>query len=111
MKGAKGNYLGELEELVMLMVGILHPRAYGVGIKKELYSRLGRAMTLSAVHTVLNRLEQKGYLESLFGEATPERGGKRKRYFAITPEGARVLNHVKEVRIELWKHMPRLAFN
>ncbi|NBP70491.1 MAG: PadR family transcriptional regulator, partial [Cytophagia bacterium] len=32
----KGNYLGELEELVLLTVGVLYPEAYGVGVMDEL---------------------------------------------------------------------------
>lgn len=105
----KGNHLGELEELIMLMVGVLYPEAYGVAIKKELLIKLDRKVTLSAVHTVLNRLEQKGFLQSQFGDSTPERGGKRKRFFRMTSEGAQVLRNIREIRLELWSYIPNIA--
>ena len=56
----KGTYLGELEELVLLTVGILYPEAYGVGVMDELSAQTGRSVNISAVHAVLTRLEEKG---------------------------------------------------
>ena len=98
----KGTNLGEFEELVLRMVGILFDDAYGVAIKDEILSRASRKATLSSVHAVLNRLEKKGYLQSRMGAPTKVRGGKRKRYFKVTPLGKKALEQVMQTRKQLW---------
>lgn len=101
--------LGEFEEVVMLTVGVLFNEAYGVSIKKEIESRLGRNVSVGALQTALMRLEEKGYLKSHEGEATAERAGRPKKYFQITALGKRVLDHVKTTREELWNAIPKVA--
>ena len=104
----KGEHLGELEELVLLTVGSLYPQAYAPAVKKELAEKMDRKVVLSSIHTVLNRLENKQFVKSAFGESTPERGGKRKRYFEVTPEGFRALEALKSKRDALWGNMVQL---
>jgi PadR family transcriptional regulator PadR len=102
--------LGEFEEIVMLTVGILYKEAYGVAILDEIEKRLDRKVSIGALQTVLRRLEDKGYLQSEFGEATNVRGGKRKRYFNLTTLGSRILRETQETRMEMFKAIPRVAF-
>ncbi|MBL7698024.1 MAG: helix-turn-helix transcriptional regulator [Chitinophagaceae bacterium] len=102
-------HLGEFEEVVLLTVAILQDEAYGVGIIVEMESRLGRKVSIGALQTVLKRLEQKKLLTSKLGEATKVRGGKRKRYFTITPEGKKLLQQTKDQRLALWKAIPNIA--
>jgi PadR family transcriptional regulator PadR len=104
------HQLGEFEEIVLLTVGILYKEAYGVAIIDEIESRLKRKVSIGALQTVLRRLEGKGYLASEFGEATNVRGGKRKRYFTLTSLGTRVLRENQERRLEMFKAIPRVAF-
>ncbi|MEO1053258.1 MAG: PadR family transcriptional regulator [Bacteroidota bacterium] len=105
----KGSNLGEFEELVMLSIAVLFPKAYGVAIKEEINTRAGRRVTLSAVHAALHRLQEKGYLKSAFGEATQQRGGKRKKYFTIKASGAKALEEVRELREQLWSDIDKVA--
>ncbi len=105
------EYLGEFEELVLTMVGILQEEAYGNAIVNEIRTRLGRESNLSAVHITLYRLEDKGFLKSNMGGATNARGGRRKRIFTITNAGLAMLRSLKEVRMDLWKMVPQLKFN
>jgi len=56
------EYLGEFEELVLTMVGILQEDSYGNAIVNEIKDRVGREVNLSAVHVTLYRLEDKGYV-------------------------------------------------
>jgi PadR family transcriptional regulator PadR len=105
------TYLGEFEELILTMVGIVGDEAYGKAIVEEINSRLDRKVSLSAVHVTLYRLEDKGYVKSEMGGATSERGGRRKRYFHITNAGMALLREMRENRIELWKLIPQLKFN
>ncbi|MEX1238554.1 MAG: PadR family transcriptional regulator [Cyclobacteriaceae bacterium] len=102
------EYLGEFEELVLTMVGILQDEAYGNAIVNEINGRLGREVNLSAVHVTLYRLEDKGLVKSRMGGATQTRGGRRKRIFSITNAGLAMLRVMKEARMDLWKLIPQL---
>src|ERR1041385_4206276 len=105
----KGTYIGELEELVLLIVGILYRDAYGVAVMDEIEKQTGRRLNISAVHTVLKRLEEKGLLKSEMGDPTSERGGRRKRIFLLTAAGKRTLNEANEMRNQLFKKIPKVA--
>lgn len=102
------TYLGEFEELMLTMVGILKEEAYGNSIVNEVEAQLNRKLNLSAVHVTLYRLEDKGLVKSFMGGATHERGGRRKRYFELTSAGLAVLQALQEQRLKLWKMMPEL---
>ena len=105
------EYLGEFEELVLTMVGILQEEAYGNAIVNEIKERIGRDVKLSAAHVTLYRLEDKGYVRSGMGGATNARGGRRKRIFTITSAGLAVLRARKEQQVALWKSMPQLKIS
>lgn len=102
------EYLGEFEELVLILVAALQEEAYGAAITDEIETRLKREVNLSAVHVTLYRLEDKGYVRSGMGGETNERGGRRKRIYTITSAGMAMLKAMKESRVELWKLVPQL---
>ena len=107
-----GKYsIGEFEEVVMLTVAILYSNAYGIAVKENIEHRLNRKVSVGALRTALNRLEKKGFLDSHFGEATAIRGGKRKRFFKVTPYGKKALEQVMQDRKQLWEAIPPLAFD
>ncbi len=83
--------LGEFEQMVLLALLRLGPEAYGVTVCSEIERRGGRKVSVSAVHTTLERLEQKGLVKSRVGEPTPQRGGKRKRHYEVAALGIRSL--------------------
>ena len=102
--------IGEFEEVVMLTVAVLYKNAYGISIKEEIEERLHRKVSVGALRTALQRLEDKGFLKSELGEATAVRGGKRKRFFKVTPYGKKVLEQVMRTRMSLWESIPPVAF-
>jgi PadR family transcriptional regulator PadR len=106
----KKYQLGEFEEIVILAIAILNNEAYSVAIKDEIESRLARSVSMGALHTALNRLEDKGYLRSFAGEGTEERAGRPKRYFEITAMGKKAMIHAKETRDELWRAIPKTVW-
>lgn len=106
----KKTKLGEFEELVLLTVAALQQDAYGVEIKRELETRLKQKLSVGSIQSSLKRMEDKGFLTSQFGEATQKRGGKRKRIYATTSLGRKVLQEMKEIRAGLWSAIPRLAY-
>jgi DNA-binding PadR family transcriptional regulator len=99
----KGDHLGEFEELTLLAACALRDEAYGVTVQQYLERASGRKVTMGAVYASLDRLERKGLLRSTVGDVTPERGGKRKRLFTITPTGQRRLRDVRDLRNQLWE--------
>ncbi|GAB4016382.1 PadR family transcriptional regulator [Spirosoma koreense] len=103
----KKTVLGELEELVLLVVAASAEDVYGVPVLEELQRQTGRSFTISAVHTTLYRLEEKGFLLSSVGGATTERGGRSKRLFALTAEGGKVLQEIQQMRSRLWEAIPQ----
>jgi PadR family transcriptional regulator, regulatory protein PadR len=107
----KGTYIGELEELVLLIVGLLYQEAYGVSVLKEMKDQTGRELNISAIHAVLNRLEEKGLLNSNMGGAEQVRGGRRKRFYTLTSTGRAVLDEVKSIRDKLYGQLPALNFS
>ena len=105
----KGNNLGELEELILLTVGILYKKAYGVAVMDEIEKQTGRTLNISAVHSVLQRLEDKGLVISEMSEPTGERGGRRKRIFMLTAAGKKSLEEANELRNQLFNQIPKIA--
>ena len=79
--------LGDFEQLVLLGVLRLQDDAYGAAIRQEIHARSGRDVSINAVYTTLDRLETKGLLHSWTGEPTPQRGGRRRKFYALRPAG------------------------
>lgn len=83
--------LGEFEILTLAALLRLGAEAYGVTIRRELEARCNRSVSVGALYATLARLEEKGLVAPRMGDATPERGGRAKKYFDITAEGRRRL--------------------
>jgi DNA-binding PadR family transcriptional regulator len=79
--------LGDFEQLVLLGVLRLDDGAYGAAIRQEIHERSGRDVSINAVYTTLDRLEGKGLLRSWVGEPTAQRGGRRRKFYAMRPAG------------------------
>ena len=103
--------LGELEELTLMMVALLQEEAYGVRVMDQIASEIGRKINISAIHTVLDRLEKKGFVDSYMGGASNERGGRRKRIFTITAEGSRAIQYVHDTRNQLFSKIPQAVLD
>ncbi|MBL6447088.1 helix-turn-helix transcriptional regulator [Fulvivirga sp. 29W222] len=105
----KETRLGEFEEVLLLLVGILGDEAYAFKIAEEFESQTQRAVSIGAVHSTLNRLSEKGFLTSEMGNSSPERGGRRKRIYTITATGRRVLIEARDFKTSLWEQYPGFA--
>jgi PadR family transcriptional regulator PadR len=94
--------LGDFECAVLVAVSFLNGGGYGVSIRGELEQRLSRSISLGAVYTTLDRLLAKGYVRTVTGEATPQRGGRAKKYFLVTDSGARAIESARRGAEALW---------
>jgi DNA-binding PadR family transcriptional regulator len=90
---SKAQVLGDFEQLVLLGVLRLAEDAYGAAIRQEIHARSGRDVSINAVYTTLDRLESKGLLRSWVGEPTAQRGGRRRKFYALRPAGVTALRH------------------
>lgn len=107
----KGTYLGELQEVVLLIILVLDDNAYGVSIQEEMLKELNRKISRGALHTALTRLQDKDFINSEVGSATKERGGRRKRLYTLTNLGKEALKEAKQIREQLWQKVPNWAVN
>ena len=103
--------LGEFEELVLLTVAAQHDQAYGVSIQESLEEELNKKFNISAIHVVLKRMTDKGFVQSRFGGITSERGGRRKKYYVITALGKKKLDEQYALRTSLYQKIPKISFN
>jgi len=101
--------LGYLEETVLLLIMKMNDDAYGFSVSEEYKKHTGKSISISAIHTVLSRLEKKGLISSQMGGATEDRGGRRKRIFVPTSDGKAVIMELKKSRQALWSQIPDLA--
>lgn len=107
----KGTQLGEFEEIVLLTIARLYDDAYGVAVLDELSQHLERPLSLGVVHRTMQRLEEKGLLQSRFSEPIAQRGGRSKRLFKVTMAGQQALQQARRIRNELWDGIPQTAFD
>ena len=83
--------LGEFEQSILFALLDLEDEAYGAAVGRSIEGRTGRAVSSGAIYTALDRLESRGLVESWMGEPTAERGGRRRRHYRLTAEGAQDL--------------------
>ena len=107
----KGTYLGEFEEIVLLAVAIQSGDAYGAAVVTEIEQQMNRPVNLGAVHSALNRLQEKGLVTSALGGVTAERGGRRKRLYSVTTLGRRALEEIRQLRNQMWDAVPKTAWS
>ncbi len=103
------GYLGEFELMILLTILRLGDEAYGVPLCRELGTLRRREVPMGSVYAALDRLELKGAVVSRMGEATPERGGRAKRYFRVTEQGLRSVHETRKVLSKLWKSLPAVG--
>ncbi len=99
--------LGEFELMVLVSVARLGDRAYGASVREDVSERSGRAYSVGAVYTTLQRLEDKRLLTSWTSAPEPVRGGRSKRCFALTPAGDRAMAFAREASERMWRGAPR----
>lgn len=99
---AKGEFLGEFEQVVLLAVCRQDHQGYGMSIRREIARCVGRDVSIGAVYATLDRLERKGLVRSWVGAASPVRGGRARKHFELTREGAAALHASRTMMNRLW---------
>jgi PadR family transcriptional regulator, regulatory protein PadR len=102
------RFLTDFELMVMLAVLRVRDEAYGVPIAREIEQTAGRSVTHAAVYLALDRLREHGLVTFRLGDPTPERGGRAKKLFSITPTGLRAIRRTQRAFTALWTGIPEL---
>ena len=102
----KNKYLGEFEIVVLATLVRLGEDAYGMTIRRAIEERSGRSVSIGSIYATLRRLEAKGYVSTVLGEPTSERGGRAKRYFRLEAAGAEALIRSRELFLQMLEGLP-----
>jgi DNA-binding PadR family transcriptional regulator len=102
------QHLTDFELMILLAILRIGDDAYGVPIAKEIENTGGRTALLGAIYAALDRLEQNGLVTSSYGDPTPERGGRAKRYFKVTGRGLKAVKETRRAFTALWSGIPEL---
>ncbi len=102
----KNKYLGEFEIVVLATLVRLGEDAYGMTIRRQIEERSGRSVSIGSLYATLRRLEAKGYVSTVLGEPTQERGGRAKRYFRLEAAGAEALIRSRELFLQMLEGLP-----
>ena len=94
------------DEMLLLTVLRLKDNAYGVTIIKDIYERTGKELKLGGLWVSLDVLHKRGYIDKRLADPTPERGGKSKIYYSLTPQGREVLLKARKLQYVLWDGIP-----
>lgn len=100
--------LSRYEEIVLLAIWKLQGDAYGVTIRELVSESTGQDVSIGAIYAPLHRLEKKEYVETHVGDPLPERGGRGKVFYSLTPRGKKALIQIKEINDTLWMGIPSL---
>jgi PadR family transcriptional regulator, regulatory protein PadR len=102
------HLLTDFELMILLATLRAADSAYGVRIAEEIERTGGRSVVLAAVYAALDRLERNRLVSSTVGDPTPERGGRAKRFFRVTPRGVRAVKETQNALVALWTDLPQL---
>lgn len=97
-----GESAGDFEQMVLLAILHVGMEAYGVPVVEEIRRRTGRSILRPAVYVALRRLEKKGLVRSRIGDPLPERGGRARKFYEVTPSGMEVLREARAAWLAMW---------
>jgi DNA-binding PadR family transcriptional regulator len=98
--------ISRIEEIILLSIWRLQDDAYGITILEEVVKATGKTWLTGSIYASLSRLLKHGLVVSVEGEPTAERGGRRKIYYKLTPEGQRALIAIRRVNSMIWTDLP-----
>lgn len=100
------DLLTRLEEAILIAVLKLGNEAYGVPINREVSQIFDKSYTMGGLYFALDQLVRKEYLMKWTANPSPQRGGRSRAYYRITPEGHEALRLARQHQIKLWNTVP-----
>lgn len=105
------HVLARAEEIVLMAIWKLQGKAYGVNIREQVLTDTGYEWSIGAIYAPLHRLEKKGLVSTTSGAPLPERGGRSRVYYQVTPSGLQALKEIRRVTEALWNNAPDLGLD
>ena len=103
--------LSRSEEIVLLSIWKLKDNAYGVTVREQVSADTGHEWTFGAIYKPLKKLVYKGYVTKRSSEPSPERGGRSKYLYSLTPAGKEALRTIRRINESVWNEESKLAFD
>jgi len=100
---SRSDRLNQIEQYVLLALARLGDDAYGGTVRREIESRAGRSVSITAVYAALDRLERQELIESWLSEPIPERGGRARKHFRLLPDGVTALEAERDAMRRMWE--------
>ena len=94
--------LSKAEEIYLITIYRLKDNAYGVSVREKISELTGKMYTYGTLYGILDQLVHRGYVSKIEGEPSPERGGRRKLFYRLTPTGLKALKSSYAVQQSLW---------
>ncbi len=101
--------LTKAEETLLLAILRLKGNAYGVAIKQHIQKTTGKALPYGTLYFILEQLTKKRFVTRFTGESKPERGGRSRIYYTLTPDGSMALKHAYKIQQKIWNGYAELA--
>ena len=60
-------------------------------------------------HVPIDRLLEKGFIEAFYQDTYNKKGGRKQRFYRLTPEGMKALEELMDMQKSFWKALPNLA--
>lgn len=98
--------ISRIEEIILLSIWRLQDDAYGITILEEVVKATGKTWLTGSIYASLSRLLKHRLVESIEGEPTSERGGRRKIFYKLTPKGKKALMAVRRINSMIWTDLP-----
>jgi DNA-binding PadR family transcriptional regulator len=108
-KEMKMNEISKAEEMVLLAIWRLGDDAYGVSIRRQVRKDTGKDYTYGTLYGLLRQMDHKGYIKKIKGEPLPQKGGRGKSYFRITPAGIKALKDAVALHERMWKDITEFS--
>ncbi len=101
--------LTRIEELILFSIWSLGKNAYCIPIHEQIVKLTGENILLGSIYMPLDRLVRREYLHSFLSESTPERGGRHKRIYTLSPEGMKALEKIRNLHNHMWEGVPQFS--
>jgi len=101
----------KVEEILLLAIWRLKDDAYGVKIRWHVSQIIGKEFTYGNLYSALSQLAKKKYVQKTLGEPTPDRRGRRKIFYTVSPTGMKALKSAKEMNQKMWDGISHFALD